>query len=123
MKRKLISFEAFKNLQENSISRIEEELILAEDLLSKTLGVDVELHCFGENDATYKTADDNYIHAIYKLEDDKVIFENIQELVIDEESAKKASRKAISEMVDAIIEGKSEHADNQGSIRTYYLFR
>lgn len=113
MKRKLISFEAFKNLQENSISKIEEELILAEDLLGKTLGVDVELHCFGENDATYKTSDDNYIHAIYKLEDDKVIFEKIQELVIDEETSKKAARKAISEMVDAIIEGKDEHADDK----------
>jgi len=113
MKRKLISFEAFKILQESSLSRVEEELILAEDLLSKTLGIDVELHCFGESDATYKTNDDNYIHAVYKIEDDKVIFENIKELVIDEESSKRQARKTISEMVDAIIEGKDDFADNK----------
>jgi len=113
MKRKLISFEAFKNLQENSLTRIEEELILAEDILGKTLGIDVELFSFTENAVTYKTADDNFINAIYKLEDDQVIFENIQELVIDEESAKKGARQTISEMVDAIIESKDEIADNK----------
>jgi hypothetical protein len=67
MKRKLISFEAFKNLQENSLTRIEEELILAEDILGKTLGIDVELFSFTEKAVTYKTADDNFINAIYKL--------------------------------------------------------
>ena len=113
MKRKLISFEAFKNLQENSLTRIEEELILAEEILGKTLGTEVELFSFNENSVTYKTADDNFINAIYKVEDDQVIFENIQELVIDEESAKKGARKAISEMVDAIIESKTDKANEK----------
>ena len=55
MKRKLISFEAFKNLEEGSLTRSEQELINAEDVLGKTLGVDVELHCYGESDVTYKS--------------------------------------------------------------------
>ena len=113
MKKKLISYEAFKNLVEGSLSHIENELVLAEEILSKTLGTDLELHCFGESDVTYKTADDNFIHAVYKVQDDQIIFENIKELVIDEESGKQGARKAISEMVDAIIENKSQVADQK----------
>lgn len=113
MKKKLISYEAFKNLVEGSLSHIENELVLAEEVLGKTLGTDLELHCFGESDVTYKTADDNFIHAVYKVQDDQIIFENIKELVIDEESGKQGARKAISEMVDAIIENKSSVADQK----------
>jgi len=113
MKRKLISFEAFRNLEENSLTRAENELVQAEDVLGKALGIDVELHCFNESEATYKTADDNYIHAIYKIENDHVLFENMQELVIDEESSKKSARQAISEMVDAIIDSKEAVADEK----------
>ena len=40
MKRKLISFEAFKNLEENSLTRAENELVQAEDVLGKALGID-----------------------------------------------------------------------------------
>lgn len=113
MKKKLISYEAFKNLVEGSLSHIENELVLAEEILGKTLGKELELHCFGESDVTYKTADDNFIHAVYKVQDDQIIFENIKELVIDEESGKQGARKAISEMVDAIIENKSQVADQK----------
>lgn len=113
MKRKLISFEAFRKLEENSLTRAEKELIQAEDVLGKALGIEVELHCFNESEATYKTADDNFIHAIYKIENDHVLFENMQELVIDEESSKKSARQAISEMVDAIIDSKDAVADEK----------
>ena len=119
MKRKLISFEAFKNLEEGSLTRSEQELINAEDVLGKTLGVDVELHCYGESDVTYKTSDDTYIHAIYKLEDDQVILENIQELVIDNESAKANSRNAISEMVDALLDNNKQKANTK--FEEYFL--
>ena len=110
MKRKLISFEAFGKLQEGSLSKAEEELIAAEDVLSKTLGVDVELFCFSENDVTYQTPDGTFIHAVYKLENDQVILENIEELVIEEESAKKQTRNMVSNMVDAILENNDAKA-------------
>jgi len=111
MKRKLISFEAFGKLQEGSLSRAEEELIAAEDVLGKTLGVDVELFCYGENDVTYKTPDGTFIHAVYKLENDQVILENIEELVIEEGSAKKVAHGIVSQMVDAILENNDGKAN------------
>lgn len=118
MKRKLISFEAFRKIEEGSLTRAEQELVNAEDVLGKALGVDVELHCFSENDATYKTSDDTFIHAIYKIENDQVILENVQELVIDEESATAGARKTISEMVDAILDNKNTVAD--GKFEEYF---
>lgn len=111
MKRKLISFEAFKKIEEGSLTKAEQELINAEDVLEKALGVDVELYCFGENDVTYKTSDDTFIHAIYKVENDQVILENVQELVIDEESAIAGARKTINDMVDAILDNKQQVAN------------
>lgn len=110
MKRKLISFEAFGKLQEGSLSKAEEELMAAEDILGKTLGVDVELFCYGESDVTYQTADGTFIHAVYKIENDQVILENIEELVIEEESAKKETRKMVANMVDAILENNDAKA-------------
>lgn len=112
MKRKLISFEAFNQLQEGSLSRAETELMAAEDVLSKTLGVDVELFCYSENDVTYQTQDGTYIHAIYKLENDQVILENIEELVIEEESGKKAAHELVNQMVDAILENNEAKANS-----------
>lgn len=113
MKRKLISFEAFKKIEEGSLTKAEQELVNAEDILSKALGVDVELHCFSENDVTYSTADGTFIHAVYKIENDQVILENVQELVIDTETAEAASRKTISDMVDALLENKNEIANDK----------
>jgi len=112
MKRKLISFEAFGKLQEGSLSRAEEELMAAEDVLGKTLGVDVELFCYSENDVTYKTQDGTFIHAIYKVENDQVILENIKELVIDEESGKKAAHGIVNQLVDAILENNNAKANS-----------
>lgn len=111
MKRKLISFDAFSKLQESSLSNIEDELIHAEDLLGKTLGTDVELVCFGEDDATYKTSDGTFIHAVYKMDDNQIILENIEELVIEEEGAKKVARNILSNMVDALLENNDSKAN------------
>lgn len=113
MKRKLISFDAFKKIEESSFTRIENELIQAEDVLAKTLGVDeISLHSFSENDVTYQTDDGNFVHAVYTVENDKVILENIEVLVIDEQTEKKYSRKVISEMLDSILENNTEKASD-----------
>ena len=40
MKRKLISFDAFRKIEESSFTNAENELIQAEEVLAKTLGVE-----------------------------------------------------------------------------------
>lgn len=113
MKRKLISFDAFKKIEETSFTKTENELIQAEDVLAKTLGVgELSLHSFSETDVTYQTDDGNFVHAVYSIENDKVILENIEMLVIDEQTEKKAARKIVSDMLDSILENNSDKASN-----------
>ena len=72
MKRKLISYDLFNTLQERSLSTVEQELIEAEDVLAAALDVDgLELLTFSESDVTYKTPDDNFIHATYTVTDNQ----------------------------------------------------
>jgi len=114
MKRSLVSFEAFKKLEEHSATTAEFELIEAEDLLAKALGVDgLELHCFGEADATYKTINGTFVHASYTLNENKLTLENVQELVIDEETEKKESRNILRDMLDSVLEDNNEKATEQ----------
>ena len=111
MKRKLISFDAFRKIEESSFTNAENELIQAEEILAKTLGVDeLKLHSFGESDVTYETSDGNFVHAVYTIDNDKVILENIQMLVIDEQTEKKAARQIISEMLDSLLENDQNKA-------------
>lgn len=104
MKRRLIKYEVFDKIQKESLSKAESELIKAESVLAKALDTcNLELQCFSESDVTYKTLDGSYIHATYQLNDKNVVFENIEELVIDDKSAKEESKKFLSGMVEELI--------------------
>jgi hypothetical protein len=107
MRRKLINFETFDRIQKDSLSTAEHELHEAQDVLSRALGVDVSLDCFGENTVVYETVDGTYIHANYSLHNDHLTLENIEELVVDEDTAKLASRSKIQAMVESIL-GKED---------------
>lgn len=112
MKRKLISYDLFNTLQERSLSTVEQELIEAEDVLAAALDVDgLELFTFSESDVTYKTPDDNFIHATYTVTDNQVILENIQQLVIDEESERLSAKEKISNMIDSLLENDNSKAE------------
>jgi len=111
MKRKLINFDTFRKIEENSLTRAQRELEQAEEMLARTFGVDgLKLHAYGESDVTYQTADGNYIHATYKVTDNDVILEDIEMLVIDDESQKKSARETLSAMIDSILENQEAKA-------------
>jgi hypothetical protein len=104
MRRKLINYEAFERIQKDSLSVAEHELLEAQDVLAKALGQDnLKLECFGKDTCVFETLDGTYLHANYKLDRQHLTLENIEELVIEESSAKKKSRSMIAEMVDAIL--------------------
>jgi hypothetical protein len=114
MKRKLISFDVFKKIEDQSLTNAEKELIEAQDFLAEALGLEfLELHAFGESDVTYETPDGNYIHATYTIDKDSIILENIEQLVVDEEGEKQNSRELVAKMVDSIVEGKEAEATHQ----------
>lgn len=114
MKRKLISFDAFKKIEEVAISSAETELVGAEEVLAKTLGVDdLKLHCYGESDVTYQNLDGSFIHANYTLNKDQLVLENIEELVVEEESEKKKARETLCNMVEALLDNNDAKASEQ----------
>lgn len=113
MKRKLISFDAFKKIQESSITNTQAELVACEDFIAQNLGCDdVKLYCFGESDVTYETSDGSYVHATYTVDKDSISFDNIQELIIENESERAESKAKISKMIDSILENKNEDAND-----------
>lgn len=114
MKRKLISFDAFKKIEEGSLTNAQEELIGAEEVLAKTLGIDdLKLFTFGESDVTYQAPDGSFVHATYKLDKDQLMLENIEQLVIEQDSEKKAARQVLSSMVDSLLENNDTKASQQ----------
>jgi hypothetical protein len=111
MKRKLIDFEVFKKIKDESLSAAEAELTEAEDVLAKALNVDkISLHCFGESDVTYETPNHSFIHATYRINENSIILDNIEELVIDEQTAKREARGLLSKMVEDILNNNEQKA-------------
>lgn len=114
MKRKLISFDAFKKIEEASLTNAQNELIEAEDVLAKTLGVNsLSLFSFGESEVTYKADDGSFVHASFKLDKDQLVLENIEQLVIEEESEKKNARQILADMVDSLLENNEAKASQK----------
>ena len=114
MKRKLISFDALKKIEEASLTNAQEELIGVEEVLAKTLGVDdLKLFTFGESDVTYQAPDGSFVHASYKFDKDQIILENIEQLIIEEESEKKAARQVLVNIVDSLLDNNEVKASQQ----------
>lgn len=113
MQRKLVDYSVFEKLQEKSLNSTEYELIEAENILGTVLDVGpLAFHSFNESTVMYETADGNYVRANYSLRDKNAItFDNIEEIVIDEGTQKRAIRSQLSEMVDAILEDNTAKAD------------
>jgi hypothetical protein len=104
MKRKLIEYDVFKKIKEDSLSAAEAELSEAQGVLAKALNVDhLAVHCYGKSDVTYETADSTFIHASYRFDNSHIILENIEELVIDNETANKKSHNLLTTMVNELL--------------------
>lgn len=113
MKRKLVNYEVFQKINENSVTNSEKELVLAEDVLAKALGeLQLSLYCFDESSVTYETVDKSYIHAGFRLDGSNVIFENIEQLIIDESSAREVARNSLRKMFDCVL-NNNEGAANE----------
>lgn len=112
MKRKLISYDVFENIQAESLSTAEQELMEAESILARTLQCeDLTLVCFGSDNVLYETADGEYVHATYKLNKKDVQFENIEQLAIEEESEINHSKEVLGTILDALLDDNEDKAN------------
>ena len=112
MKRKLINQETLDAILSESAYKAEFELKEAEEVLAKTLGVDyLGLHSFDESRAIYKNPVTNsFVHASYNLVNKDIVFENVEELVVDEQSKREKARQIVSNMLEAVYENKADEA-------------
>jgi len=119
MKRKLIKFDAFRRIENDSLSSAEIELTEASEVLATALAVDgLNLHCFGESDVTYETSDGDYVHANYSLQKNHLVFENIEQLVIDNESERAEARNILSGIVESLMD---ENENKAASLFDQYM--
>lgn len=112
MKRKLVTHEVFAEMRDNSLTTTVKELVEAEEHLARTLDIDgLTLSSFTEATVIYEKADGNYLRANYSLNENTINFDDVEELVINEESERQESKKIIRNMLEAILEDKEADAD------------
>ena len=112
MKRRLINYDVFEKMRDNSLSTLASELVEAEPIFAQALSLsNAKLNSFDTETALYETVDGKIVRANYKVDNKRIVFENIEQLVIDEETEKIASKKVISEMLDALLQNQEKKAE------------
>ena len=112
MKRKLIDFNTFKTISNESVLNAEHELQEAADVVARALDIDfLELEGFTAETVLFETLDDSYVHANYDIQNESITFDNIEELVINEETEKTQAKDLLGKMVDNLLEGQEANAE------------
>jgi hypothetical protein len=114
MRRKLVNFEVFDRIEQDSLSQAEYELHEASNVLADALeSGPLSFRFFDNGKVVYDTAHGSYIHANYQITNEAITFDDITELVVDTESQRKRLRECVTKMVDAIIDGNETEANLQ----------
>jgi hypothetical protein len=112
MKRKLIDYDAFQKIQTESLSSAQKELEAATPMLARTLELEgLSLSSYGPEEALFESTDGNFVHATYQIKNGYVQFDNVEQLVINEETEIKTSKEIISQMLDSLIESNENKAE------------
>jgi hypothetical protein len=112
MKRKLIDYDAFQKIKTESFSNTQKELEEAAPILARALELDeLNLSSYGPENALFETVDGDFVHASYQIKNGHLQFDNVEELVINEETETKASKEIISQMLDSLIESNENKAE------------
>ena len=107
MKRRLINYDTFSHMSKESVLNSEYELQEAANVMSKALGIDnLKLHGFTNETVLFETSDNSFIHASYKVNNDAVTFDNIEELVINEESEQEHCKGDRAALGGRVCEGR-----------------
>lgn len=113
MKRKLIGYDAFNKIKTESLSNVQKELEGAAGLLARTLELEgLSLVSYGQNEVLFESLDGTHVHANFEIKNGYVQFDQVEQLVINEESEVAASRDVISKMIDSLIESDEKKADD-----------
>lgn len=112
MKRKLIDFDAFQKIREESLTNAQTELEAAGPLLAQALGLnDLTVESFGDGEVLFESDEGDFVRANYDIKGGYVSFDNVEQLVLNEETEARAGREVISRMLDALIESDEAKAE------------
>jgi hypothetical protein len=112
MRRTLIKQDAFDRIISESVTTAERELVEAEPILARAIGKDfLRLKSFTESTVLYETVENSFVHAGFEVKNGQLTFNNVEELIIDEESHKAKRKSTLSEMIDAVLVDNSAKAD------------
>jgi len=113
MRRQLISYDAFDQIEKSSLSSASHELVEVEPILGDVLNLEsIEMRCFDGNNVYYEASDGNFIRAAYRLSENAIDFDHIEEIVVDEKSANQARRAIVSDMLEAVFEKETGKASD-----------
>jgi hypothetical protein len=116
MKKKFIDIETYKNIENSSLTAVERELQEAVELVGGILGDNnLQVYCIDESTVTFINSDGNYVQANYEMTNDKILLENIEELIVEANHLASVRKEIINKMVDNILEDKNEIANNNFS--------
>lgn len=111
MKRKLVSYEEFEDMKAASLSTAVKELVEAEEHLAKALEEEhLQLSSFNTESVIYETSNGEFYKADYVVDGKNIRFDNVEQLVINEESETIARKKILSDMLEAIMDEKDSDA-------------
>jgi hypothetical protein len=112
MKKKFIDFNTYRNIENNSYTAVERELAESAEIVGNLLNdPNIQVYCINEDTVTFVNGDGNYVQANYELQSDKLILNNIEELVVEQADLISSRRSIISKMVDNILADKEEIAN------------
>lgn len=112
MKRKLIQFNEFEELKNNSLSATIQELVEAEEIIAQKLGEEsVTLFSFGDGVCVFEVADGSFLRSGFSMDDGDIVLEGIERLVIDEESEKEKGVSVLENVLKALIRDDAASAD------------
>lgn len=112
MRRKLIKQDAFDRIISESVTTAERELVEIEPILARAIGKDfLRLKSFTESTVLYESVDGGYVHAGFEVKNGQITLNNVEELIIDENSQKEKRKSVLSEMIDAVVVDNSAKAD------------
>jgi len=113
MKRKLIDYDVFKQIESKFLQTAEKELNEATDAIATALGKDnIALFGITESEATFATDQGTLVHATYIIDDSKLLLENIEELIVDEDSQINEGKSILDKMVDSILDDNKNSASD-----------
>jgi len=114
MQRKLITVEAFENLEKGSLSSAGVEILEATNLIGEATGVGpLSMRFFDADRVVFETQNGTYIHANYKVTNNQVVLENLTELAINTESIKEKMNECLTKLFEAVSDGNTLEADMQ----------